>query len=447
MRRTGLPPLETLKHELALQADGNGFSIILDRNGQRNVQRGFQTEYTGELVQKMEEQVRRLQHSNPRKENEQRIAQQIQEANELLRSPALHKTSIDSLIVTLPTGDSVQAIRALRDRISPSTCVTLLQNGTGVYDQLCRECWPDASLRPQFILSTTSHGVATLANTKQYKQRHILHSGHGQLQFGCVPDPRNQVHFDELLWPNKNTLEESRSFPTAPSSPRLPLPALNGTTDPRSKDNVRSTLELLLSLDGLSPSLLPIEAMHQVILLKLAVNCIINPITAIHDCKNGALNSSHHQGVIKALSAECSAVILAHLRSIYGRTRPDSSEEAVHPSDTHPAILAPEITELFSPASIQRQTLLVINATAQNISSMLGHVSSGKSTEIDFINGSIVKMANAYNIPVPLNTLMVDWVRARSKLVHKELKIADAVRKSEKKEQHQRRISKKLVEP
>lgn len=53
----------------------------------------------------------------------------------------------------------------------------------------------------------------------------------------------------------------------------------------------------------------------------------------------------------------------------------------------------------------------VCEATANNISSMLQDVLKAKRTEIDFINGAIVRHAELMNIPVPVNTVLTNLVK------------------------------------
>jgi 2-dehydropantoate 2-reductase len=50
-------------------------------------------------------------------------------------------------------------------------------------------------------------------------------------------------------------------------------------------------------------------------------------------------------------------------------------------------------------------------ATAPNISSMLADVLRKKRTEIDFINGVVVRQAQELGIPAPVNSMLVDLVK------------------------------------
>jgi 2-dehydropantoate 2-reductase len=53
----------------------------------------------------------------------------------------------------------------------------------------------------------------------------------------------------------------------------------------------------------------------------------------------------------------------------------------------------------------------VSSATAANVSSMLQDVLKKKRTEIDFINGVIVRQAKSLSIPSPVNSLLLDLVK------------------------------------
>ena len=53
----------------------------------------------------------------------------------------------------------------------------------------------------------------------------------------------------------------------------------------------------------------------------------------------------------------------------------------------------------------------VCRATSANISSMLQDVLNKRRTEIDFINGAIVRQAKALNIPTPVNEVLVNLVK------------------------------------
>lgn len=114
--------------------------------------------------------------------------------------------------------------------------------------------------------------------------------------------------------------------------------------------------------------------------LKLAVNCVINPITAIDNVNNGQLLNEKYTTLIEQLLKE--VIALAACEDI----RFDFNE-------------------------LKAKVLLVARKTAENCSSMRSDVLHQRPTEIDYINGYIVKLAKNNKISVPKNEKMVRQVR------------------------------------
>lgn len=71
----------------------------------------------------------------------------------------------------------------------------------------------------------------------------------------------------------------------------------------------------------------------------------------------------------------------------------------------------------------------VCKATAANVSSMLQDVLNSKRTEIDFINGAIIRQGKACGIPTPVNEVLTNLVKtietSYEKVVHKSQKLAE----------------------
>lgn len=116
---------------------------------------------------------------------------------------------------------------------------------------------------------------------------------------------------------------------------------------------------------------------------KLALNCAINPLTVLHDCRNGGL--TEHVGEVANLCAE-----LAELLQCCGQ--PDAA------------------TDLHS------EVLRVIQATAHNYSSMHQDVSHGRRTEIGYLLGHACATANRHDLSLPhlqhLRIRLVERLRA-----------------------------------
>jgi len=130
-------------------------------------------------------------------------------------------------------------------------------------------------------------------------------------------------------------------------------------------------------LDKLLNQALPTVSFHTNIAkkqwLKLAINCVINPITAINDIDNGAVNNQEYTGSIKQLLAEITMI---------------SQKEGIN------LILT----------GLQEMVTKVAKATAKNCSSMRCDVLANRPTEVDYINGFIHRLGKKHNIATPENT-------------------------------------------
>jgi len=114
---------------------------------------------------------------------------------------------------------------------------------------------------------------------------------------------------------------------------------------------------------------------------KLIVNAAINPLTAIHDRKNGQLlTSCSVRSTMKKVVAEAVAVARAH---------------GIDPGDD-------SLDLVFT----------TCRKTRNNTSSMLQDLRRGRPTEISAINGFLVREGKALGIPTPKNREMVERIRA-----------------------------------
>ena len=112
------------------------------------------------------------------------------------------------------------------------------------------------------------------------------------------------------------------------------------------------------------------ENIHSRMWEKFALNCSINILTALFNCKNGGL--LFHNDTLKKMTHEVAQVI-----SAYG----------LHLSD---AELFLKVTQL-------------IHITADNYSSMYNDVQNKKPTEIHYLNEHLIKLAQQKHIATPFN--------------------------------------------
>jgi 2-dehydropantoate 2-reductase len=113
---------------------------------------------------------------------------------------------------------------------------------------------------------------------------------------------------------------------------------------------------------------------------KLLINAAINPLTAIFQIKNGALlESLFLKGLMRALFEE--GCLVAGYAKI-------------------------EIDE-----SLWEQLVQVCERTAENQSSMLKDILEGRTTEIDWINGALLQLANKYKLALPTHQTVYSMVK------------------------------------
>ncbi|PLV61169.1 2-dehydropantoate 2-reductase [Erwinia sp. B116] len=113
---------------------------------------------------------------------------------------------------------------------------------------------------------------------------------------------------------------------------------------------------------------------------KLAVNCVINPLTVFYDCTNGEL--AQYPQEIAALSNEVAAVM---------------EREGQH---------------------VSREWLIdyvmeVIRTTSGNVSSMLQDIRALRRTEIDYINGYVIRRARAQGLATPENNRLYEYIKRK----------------------------------
>ncbi|GAB2686165.1 ketopantoate reductase family protein [Aliiglaciecola aliphaticivorans] len=113
---------------------------------------------------------------------------------------------------------------------------------------------------------------------------------------------------------------------------------------------------------------------------KLAVNAVINPLTAIYNIPNGALAQPQYHNTIMAINAE--------ICTLMNRLEMPVTEQ-----------------QLLS------NCMSIIDKTAANYSSMHQDVLHNRKTEIENINGYVVSQGKILSIPTPINSHLLEQVR------------------------------------
>ncbi|WP_162515897.1 ketopantoate reductase family protein [Aeromonas sobria] len=119
---------------------------------------------------------------------------------------------------------------------------------------------------------------------------------------------------------------------------------------------------------------------------KLAINCAINPLTALYKLKNGELAGPRFADVLQQICVEVADVMCA---------------EGI-------ATTAEEL---------QRRAMTVVELTADNHSSMYQDMDLGRETEIEAITGFLLSKAAKHGIAVPVNQGLYQAIKEKSQAV------------------------------
>lgn len=238
-------------------------------------------------------------------------------------------TKVSAVLVPVKSYAVIDAVQALLPVLAPDAQLVLSHNGMGSIERVKPMLLPEQGL--WFL--TTTHGALKQPNA-------LLHTGEGQSVLAAL---------------NNAAKVKQQHVVTAMDAALGPLSVT----------------------DDIQPALWQ----------KLAINAVINPLTALHNCRNGELAAAKYQQQIAALVTEVCKVATA---------------------------CGCALEEHATLQNVQR----VIGATAQNFSSMQQDIAHQRPTEIDAINGYIVQQAAQHNIDVPHNLALLKQVLQRQQYRH-----------------------------
>ncbi|GAB3286919.1 2-dehydropantoate 2-reductase [Parahaliea aestuarii] len=229
---------------------------------------------------------------------------------------------IQQLLVFTKAYDVAPALATVRHRLHDDSRVILMANGMGYAEEL-RTVAP--ALRP--ALGTSTQGAHRQGDGV------VLHAGHGITRVG---------------------------MPGVPHAPDWFAPLADALPDCRWESDINAALWR-----------------------KLAINCAINPLTALHNCANGELGER----------PELATQVGELCREIAAVARAAGQAAALE--------------------GLETQVFEVIRATAANRSSMLQDFSAGRRSEIDYITGFVLRQALQFGISAPRNEALWRAVKAR----------------------------------
>ena len=273
---------------------------------------------------------------------------------------------IEHLIVTTKGHQARLALEPLAKRLTPSSTVTFIQNGMGVIDEINELYFPTPSWRPHYIVGIATHGLSSTPDGV-FEPFTVVVNGVGTLKLGVLQPAAQPQSMPPSLIPSYDSLPPTTSY----------------------------LLNSLVSAADLVASHVSPQEVLCTQLEKLAINAVINPLTVIFNCLNGTLlNNAHATKVIKLLLWEISQVLCA----------------------------LPEMQSLpnkdlrFSTENLYNTVVRTARATSENASSMLQDIRKGIPTEVDYINGYVVRKGLELKLPCSMNYMVQSMVKAKERM-------------------------------
>ncbi|KAL3495120.1 ketopantoate reductase PanE/ApbA-domain-containing protein [Aspergillus germanicus] len=268
--------------------------------------------------------------------------------------------TISHLIICVKATQTVSALRPLKHRLTSTSNILFLQNGSGMIEQVNANLFPDPASRPNYLVGVISHGV-TLNGPFN-----ITHTGVSATAIGPVP------RADTSSSSSSSSLGDKPTVVVPPSQSNYFLQAL--------------PLSQTLNLAAYTYT-----GILQIQLEKLAVNAFCNPLCALNDAKNGFLFTV--PDTRRAILTEISNVVFA-LPALKGE---------------------PGLKDRFSVDGLERTVNGIIARTANTTCSMVWDLRAGRETEIQFINGSWSRMGREVGVETPVNDRLVEEITMRTK--------------------------------
>ncbi|MBP2857692.1 2-dehydropantoate 2-reductase [Dickeya oryzae] len=239
----------------------------------------------------------------------------------LTANNAEHLAQSELLLVTLKAWQVSDALVTLLPRLRPDCTILLLHNGMGTWEEL-------PPISQPLLLGVTTHAARRDVST-------VVHIAAGVTHIGSLG---RTTHREEEQSQLAETLHQA----------------------------------------------LPDVAWHTHIAatcwLKLAANCVINPLTVQYQCTNGEL-----QAYPERIATLCQEVALVMDR------------EGFHTSSE----------------SLLLYVNQIIQNTAANTSSMRQDVLAQRHTEIDYITGYLLRRARAHGLALPENNRLFDYIKRK----------------------------------
>jgi 2-dehydropantoate 2-reductase len=295
---------------------------------------------------------------------------------------------IKYLIVTTKATVTAAAVAAIKHRLSQDSQILFVHNGLGVIDEVTDKVFPDPKTRPLYWAGVCEAGIHRAGPFQ------IIQAGKGPLLFS-----RSGARSCERLDDDDSHLLSQE------------------------EDDMSLFARRLVSNHGLDARWVPHDQFVRKQLQKLVVNSVINPLTALYRCKNGEVSRRDKEGgqqLFDALVKEAGPVVRALLLrdsmnipvddDVGSSSRSEVKVKAAGGSGRRDRYRAN-----LSDQGLRSHVNRIASLTAGNRSSMLQDVEARRKTEIDYINGYLVRQAKRLGLPCAHHERIVQQIKELEK--------------------------------
>ncbi|RIB07119.1 ketopantoate reductase PanE/ApbA C terminal-domain-containing protein, partial [Gigaspora rosea] len=291
---------------------------------------------------------------------------------------------IQRLIVTTKAHEISNSFQKIFYRLSPTSTVIIISRGMGIYEELMEKFFSkNENLRPNILLGSSTHLCYGMKNVNSPFD--IFHSGVGGIDIGVIPRriERNIKNlgistFSTSTTSTSTTLATLATLTTS-TDHELSTSILEKETNRREGSSLGATIKALTQIKELQIRCINVLSLQNRLLENLVINSCINPLTTIFNMRNrGLLFNPGADRVLKALCNESAQIMREH-REYLG----------MRPSNR------------FGPGRLVDAIQQICQETSSRKSDMLKDAKRRYITEIDYLNGYLVKLGKIYGIPTP----------------------------------------------
>ncbi|KAI9264980.1 ketopantoate reductase PanE/ApbA C terminal-domain-containing protein [Phascolomyces articulosus] len=265
------------------------------------------------------------------------------------------KSPMEAVVVTTKSQHAKEAVRSIKPYLSRSSTLVLLQNGMGVADELLESLWSTRKERQESAPAIIL-GVNRHATvrTEPFSVQHV--SG----------------------WERPGDGYFLAAFP--------PSPDFTSSEQQQYKDQTNAVMQGFCNVPGLNTKVVEWQDLQTRMMRKLVVNCGMNAITGILESTNGdMIRNPHGSQLIRTICEECAQVL----------TELNTTADDLY-----------EMVESTAIGSSETKCTTVQDILAKRL------------TEIEYINGYVIRLAKERNIPVPTHQLLVSLLHAKEHHIH-----------------------------